>query len=100
MAMIITVFWDLTPCCLVDTNVLEEPAASIFKVNLKNGGCRFLRIASDYLPNYTASYILLIFLLVLCLDISNFRFPCFFKSEICNPFLADFPYIEKLKLGL
>jgi hypothetical protein len=28
----ITVFWDVTPFCLLDTNVSEKPAAFIFRM--------------------------------------------------------------------
>jgi hypothetical protein len=38
----ITVFWDVTLCSVVGTNVSEEPAASIFRVE-EDRSSRFLR---------------------------------------------------------
>jgi hypothetical protein len=50
-------FEDVTPCSLVDTNVWEEGAVSIFWADYPEfGGSRFLRNVCTNIANNAASY--------------------------------------------
>jgi hypothetical protein len=50
MTVKITACWDVTPCSLVDSNISEEHAVSIFRVQE-----RVLRNIGTYLPRYNPS---------------------------------------------
>jgi hypothetical protein len=41
------VFWDVTACNLVDSDIAEEPVCSISRIG---GGCRFQQMTMRYIP--------------------------------------------------
>jgi hypothetical protein len=51
VTMRINAFWNVTPCSLVDINICEEEAC-VLRLYPEDGGSKFLRSVSTYLPNY------------------------------------------------